>query len=123
MKAAEFTAKWHGRLTILEQLDAQVDGAALCREVLQDFNGVLASETEDLLTLRQAAAVSGYSEDHLGRLVRDGAIPNAGRPRAPRIRSADLPRRPTRIATRERSAYDADADARMLASRRKEKAV
>jgi hypothetical protein len=29
----------------------------------------------------------------LGRLLRQGLIPNAGRPHAPRIRRADLPRR------------------------------
>ncbi len=32
--------------------------------------------------------------DHLGRLVRDGTIPNAGEPYAPRIRRCDLPRKP-----------------------------
>lgn len=30
--------------------------------------------------------------DHLGRLVRDGKTPNAGRPGAPRIALKDLPR-------------------------------
>ncbi len=46
------------------------------------------------LSLEQASAESGYSVDHLGRLVRDGTIPNAGEPYAPRIRRCDLPRKP-----------------------------
>ena len=33
-----------------------------------------------VLTLTEAAATSGYSADHLGHLVREGKIPNAGRP-------------------------------------------
>lgn len=43
------------------------------------------------LTLDQAARESGYSAGHLGRFVREGKIPNAGRPNAPRIRRGDLP--------------------------------
>lgn len=60
---------------------------------------------EELLDLRQASIESGYSADHLGRLVRDGKLPNAGRRNAPRIRRADLPRRPEQVAS---AAKDAD---------------
>jgi hypothetical protein len=48
------------------------------------------------LTLQEAAEESGYSEDHLGRLIRDGSIPNAGQPYAPRILRRDLPKKPGR---------------------------
>lgn len=47
-----------------------------------------------LFNLTEAAEVSGYSADHLGRLVRAGTIPNAGRPNAPKIALRDLPMRP-----------------------------
>ena len=40
---------------------------------------------EATLTLTDVAKESGYPTDHLGRLVREGRIPNAGRPGAPRI--------------------------------------
>ncbi len=46
------------------------------------------------LSLEDASAESGYCADHLGRLVRDGTIPNAGEPYSPRIRRCDLPRKP-----------------------------
>ena len=46
-----------------------------------------------------AARESGYSADHLGRLVRDGRIPNAGRPGAPRIARSHLPRKTQAPAT------------------------
>ena len=45
------------------------------------------------LNLQEAAELSGYSADHLGRLVREGKLPNAGREGAPRIRVRDLPRK------------------------------
>jgi len=46
------------------------------------------------LNLQQGAVESGYSADHLGRLVKDGAIPNAGRQKAPKVLRKDLPRKP-----------------------------
>lgn len=49
------------------------------------------------LNLQQAAAESGYSPDHLGRQVKQGKIPNAGRPRAPLILRRDLPRKPAAL--------------------------
>lgn len=46
------------------------------------------------LSLSQASHLSGYSTDHIGRMIREGKIPNAGRKGSPRIRLADLPRKP-----------------------------
>ncbi len=48
---------------------------------------------EATLTLTDAARESGYYTDHLGRLVRDGKIPNAGWPGAIRIAHRHLPRK------------------------------
>jgi len=63
------------------------------------------------LTLRDAARESGYTADHLGRLVRNGTLPNVGRKHSPRVRACDLPRKPA-AATFSRSAV-----ARAIASR------
>ena len=46
------------------------------------------------LNLQQASKESGYTPDHLGRLVKAGEIPNAGRANAPRILRKNLPRKP-----------------------------
>lgn len=64
---------------------------------------------QELLDLKEAARVSGYSPDHLGRLVRDGKIPNAGRRNAPKIRRADLPRRPDQVTAPTKNS-DAESD-------------
>lgn len=55
---------------------------------LEQSMKLLAGET---LSLRDAARESGFTADHLGALVKDGKIPNAGRKGAPRIRRQDLP--------------------------------
>ena len=62
-----------------------------CASALEE---VLIREDDVAHTLTEAAQLSGYSADHLGRLVREGKIPNAGRLGAPRIACGDLPRKP-----------------------------
>jgi hypothetical protein len=62
-----------------------------CADALEE---ALALEEEAALTLQEAAAQSGYTADHLGRMVREGKIPNAGKPGSPLITKRDLPRKP-----------------------------
>ena len=64
----------------------------------EELEAALRQGEEELLDLQEAARESGYTSDHLGRLVRAGRIPNAGRRNAPKIRRGDLPRRPERVA-------------------------
>ncbi len=65
-----------------------------------ELEAALNDDTDELLNLQEAAQESGYSADHLGRLVREGKIPNAGRRNAPRVRKRDLPRRPDASVSR-----------------------
>lgn len=99
MSPEEFAAKWAAEAELLSRRRAQVDGAALLREVLADFAAVTRADAEEVLNLREAARESGFSADHLGQLVREGKIPNAGRARSPRIRRRDLPRKPSALRT------------------------
>jgi hypothetical protein len=101
MNAAPFTPvtvealreRWLTRRDELRRLGALVDGARLCDELLADLETAASEAAAELLSLRQASAESGYSADHLGRLLRAGKLRNAGRPNAPRIRRGDLPRK------------------------------
>src|SRR5260370_42128759 len=91
MTREHFTTRWRERRDELARLVAQVDGAKLCDEVLADFEAVITTEDNELITLEGAAERSGYHKDHLRRLVRGGKLPAA--PRGPRLlfRVADLP--------------------------------
>ncbi|MBM4185150.1 MAG: hypothetical protein FJ207_13190 [Gemmatimonadetes bacterium] len=84
-----------------------------------ELEAALRDGDEQLLDLQEAARESGYSSDHLGRLVRDGKIPNAGRRHAPKIRRGDLPRRPEIVA---RQAHENDG-ARLVAGTSREASV
>ncbi|MFL5561148.1 MAG: hypothetical protein ACJ79K_06715 [Gemmatimonadaceae bacterium] len=67
---------------------------ALARELVE----AVELENEQPLTLRDASKYSGYSEDHLGRLVRHGKLENVGRPGAPRVRRRNVPKKATAIS-------------------------
>ena len=57
-----------------------------------EFETALRQRDDTILTLTEAAeGESCYSAAHLGRLVREGKVPNAGRPGTPRIARGDLP--------------------------------
>jgi hypothetical protein len=91
MTPQEFVAKWSAEAEALRRRAALVDGAALLAEVLADFQAVTGDDGDETLNLQQASRESGFSADHLGRLLRDGKLPNAGRANAPRIRRRHLP--------------------------------
>jgi hypothetical protein len=71
-----------------------LESATLTRSHADDLAAVLLTADEDVVNLTDGARLSGYSADHLGRLLREGHIENVGRRRAPRIRVRDLPRKP-----------------------------
>ena len=73
----------------------------------------LRDESDDLMTLAEAAEVSGYHPDSLARMVKAGQIPDLRPPRSRgmiRIRRGDLPIKP-------RKPHTPPADVRELASR------
>jgi hypothetical protein len=117
MTRDELLGKWRAEAETMRRRGVLADGAALCDEILRDVEGVLRSEEEQLLTLEQAAERSGYSVEHLGRMVREGRIRNAGRKGSPRIRAGDLPRRPKSIPATG-SASDRVAIARAIVARK-----
>ncbi|MFQ5680359.1 MAG: hypothetical protein ACE5HP_12980 [Gemmatimonadota bacterium] len=86
-------ARWRGEAARLRVLEAHGQAATL-EAAAAELEAATAEWGLAPLTLREAAAESGYTEDHLGRLLREGTVPNAGEPYSPRIRCRDLPRKP-----------------------------
>ena len=85
-------ANWRRHAKALRRYASESPAVALerCAAELED---TLRKRDETTFSLVEAARESGYTATHLGRLVRDGRIPNAGRPGAPRIARKDLPRK------------------------------
>ncbi len=81
---------WRDRATMFR--DHAEDSVAIAYErCAEELEGALHDQDATLYTLQEAAAISGYTAGHLGRLVRDGKIPDAGRRSAPRIAHRHLP--------------------------------
>jgi hypothetical protein len=117
MTHEELYAQWTAQCDTFRRIGALVDGSKIVAQFLADLAIVERAEEDVVLTLRQAAALSGYSIEHLARLIRQGRIPNAGRRCAPRLRKGDLPIRRQFARTRPGS-YDVMTDARSLRTQR-----
>lgn len=92
MRIPELVAAWRARA---EELKPYAPAAAHAfQTAAAELERCMGANTSEPLTLSQAATESGYSADHLARLVRQGKLQNAGRPNAPLIRRGDLPRKP-----------------------------
>ena len=116
----DLIAKYEARRELLSELAANVPGATIYEDVVNDLRSLAEAIDDTPLTLMEAASESGFSRDHLARRVREGIIPNAGCPGAPRIRRANLPHKlGHKLERLGPSAYDPATDARSLVSRRK----
>lgn len=89
---ADLPAVWRKRADVLRRHGA-AEAAATAETLAEELADALRAALSEAVSLEDAARESGYSADHLSRLVRSGAIPNAGRKNAPAIRRADLPRK------------------------------
>lgn len=121
----DFLRRWTARRDELATLCATVEAAALIDAILSELRAAFAEYENTVLTLDAAAARSGYSRDHLARLIRSGVLPNSGRPGAPRLRLRDIPARSQHRANQNDDGppvvrhYDPATDARCLVNRRR----
>lgn len=65
--------------------------AHLLEAVAVELEAASRMETGRIVGLSEAVAISGYSRDHLRRLIRAGSIPNRGKRGAPLVSVFDLP--------------------------------
>lgn len=90
----EVLARWESRLAEWGELGIRVDGKSIAQQVIADLREMGDAYDMVALSLKGAAEESGYSTGHLGREVKAGRIPNAGRENAPKILRRDLPKKP-----------------------------
>jgi len=94
MTVRDVVSRWRAEQLRFERLGALVDGAKLIGQLLDEVESAAVADNDEVLSLAEAATESGYSPQHLARLIRESRIPNAGRVHAPRIRRSDLPKKP-----------------------------
>ena len=116
---SDLALNWREEAERLRALEAHGQAAAF-EHAASELEAAMNTWSSELLTVREAAFESGYSEEHLRRLVRQGDLPaerNGGPRSHVRIRRADLPikRRGDGRESREDLAYNPDEDARDIA--------
>lgn len=104
-------AQWRAKADVVRPFNP---GAAFAyEECAREREAEIAGQANQVVTLTEAAALSGYHADSLRHKLATGEIENVGRKHAPRVRIADLPRKAGRVAA---SAYDPQQDALRLLS-------
>jgi len=116
---AALATAWRAKAEWLRALEAQGQAAGL-EHAARELENTIKARADETLTIPEAAAESGYSEEHLRRLVRQGDLPaerNGGRGSRIHIRRADLPikRRKDGRETPGGVGYDPEEDARGIA--------
>ena len=86
--------RWRGKADSIRAYSP--DLARVLEAVAEELEHFDREYQAEPLTLAQASAESGYSSDHLCRLVGEARIENVGKAGTPRIRRGDLPRKPPR---------------------------
>lgn len=112
--------RWQKKRGELAGYKAQVDGAALVGEMLADLDAL--ADGEAAVSLPVARAETGYSTDHLSRLIKDGKLTNYGRKHAPRVRLSECPRKRSatgNLAGGAGMSYHPTTDARSLVGARR----
>ncbi len=93
MTIADLRNFWRSELDRYRADGAFVVADRLIARFLESLDQLETDTAHGVLNLRQAAALCGYSAGYLGRLIRQGKLPNRGRPNAPRLYPSDLPRK------------------------------
>ena len=89
----DLAARWRAELGVLRKRGAKELAEGL-ESYVDELEQVLVEADLEALTLDQAAAESGYTKGHLGRLIAADRLDNVGRKHAPRVRRGDLPKKP-----------------------------
>jgi hypothetical protein len=92
---AALVLTWRDRAASLRRHAPEVANA--WEDAASELEASLRHTGADLLSLQAAARESGYSSDHLGRLIRTGRLTNHGREHAPKVRRGELPRKPVKV--------------------------
>lgn len=103
-------AEWRDRAEERADEGALLDGDKLYRKVAAELETALREYNNEQLTVAEAAEESGYSEDALRELVRDGPIPDTRPPGSQgriTIKRKHLPRKPPEAAPPDIEAVEA----------------
>jgi hypothetical protein len=117
---AILSPQWRARAAEFRRCGAGESVARAWECAAEELDEAVRRDSDQVLSVRDAAHEAGYSEEHIRRTLRQNPELNCGRRGKPAIRRANLPRKATAVARGKAAAYDPAADARSLMSRQGE---
>ena len=99
MRPESLPAAWRERAAVMERYAPTV--AAALRDCASELEGATRADAIDTVSVAEAAILSGYTSDAIGRMIARGEIHNYGNKRRPRIRRSEVPRKPGHRPTRD----------------------
>lgn len=112
---AALLTRWRETAATLRS-EGYTQGADMTERRATELEDCLTALDAETLSVSQAASESGYSAEHVRRMLSENPTLNAGRKGKPLIRRSDLPRKAS-IAGKAPKLYDPIADARNLMGR------
>lgn len=112
----DLALRWDAHASLIARYGAESCAVTLRRCAIE-LSEAIARGGDAIVNLTTASEMTAYSSDHLGKLVREGKLKNYGGKNRPRVRVAELPRKPARVAAGISNPYSAVTDARHLRSR------
>ena len=90
---SDLPSRWRDRAQGCREIGDE-RGALMYTKLAEELEEALRDSDGALLTLAEASRRSGYSADHLARLIKQGALRDYGRKHAPLVRETELPKKP-----------------------------
>lgn len=101
--------EWRRRAEERADEGALLDGGKLYKKVASELEAAVREHRNEQLNVSEAAEESGYSEDTLREMVREGRIPDTRPPGSQgriRIKRKHLPRKPPEAESRDLDAVE-----------------
>lgn len=89
----DLTSRWRAEADVLRRRGCE-DAARLLEGCAAELEASRHAEASELLTLNEAALLSGYSVATLRRLIGEGALRDMAPSGSPMVRRGDLPKKP-----------------------------
>lgn len=103
MTATELLGLWRSDAEVLRNRGC-TDAARLLAACADELDRVLCASEDELVTLADAATLSGYTPAHLRALIAEGTLRDRAASGPKRLRRGDLPRKPGYTTPRTRGA-------------------
>ena len=113
MLVSALPTHWRARATELERYAPAA--AQAFKDAADQLDDALQSKV-DTVSIKEVAALGGFSTDHIQRLVSSGRIENVGRKGRPRIRRNDVPTKPGHAALQRAKLQKHSTNSRLSAS-------